>query len=169
MDELKTLFGEESLNYEAFEQKLSESGINLANLASGGYVDKRKFDKLQNDFAKYKTDNDISKYADYDNIKSELDTLKAEKEERELLDKVKKCGVTDKFQKFVVSEVKQLVTEQKDFEACLKDYIADNKQFTEIEKQKGFFQKGNSSTTLKGNEPNKEFGKKFNEFLRSKN
>lgn len=169
MDELKTLFGEDSLDYATFESKLTESGINLANLASGGYVAKSKFEKLQSDFAKYKTENDISKYADYESIKSELETLKTEKIEREFLDKVVKSGVTEKFQKFVLSEVKPLVTEQKDFDACLKDYLTNNKQFTEAEKQKGFFQKGSSSTNLHGGEPStKDLGKKINEILRSK-
>lgn len=169
MDELKELFGDGSLDYTTFEQKLTESGIKLANLEKGEYVAKGKHEKLAKEFEKYKAENDISKFADYENIKSELDTLKIEKAERELLEKVVKSGVNEKFQKFVISEVKSLVTEQKDFDACLKDYLTENKQFTEVEKQKGFFQKGSSSTKLQGNEPNeKEFGKKLNEFLRSK-
>ena len=69
MDELQELFGEESLSYADFTAKLNEKGIKLANIKAGGYVDKGKYDKLAGEYAKYKQENDVSKYADYEQKK----------------------------------------------------------------------------------------------------
>lgn len=45
MEKLKALFGSESLTYEQLEEKLKDNKeIKLANLATGNYVDKKKFD-----------------------------------------------------------------------------------------------------------------------------
>ena len=45
MDKLKALFGTEALTYEQLEEKLKDNKeIKLANLAGGGYVDRKKFD-----------------------------------------------------------------------------------------------------------------------------
>ena len=110
MDELQELFGDGTLNYADFSAKLSEKGIKLANIKAGGYVDKAKFDKLSSEFSKFKQDNDVSKYADYDSIKTELETLKAEKADAELAKEVAAANVDAKFQRFVMSEVKALVT-----------------------------------------------------------
>lgn len=44
MEKLKALFGTEALTYEQLEAKLKDNKeVKLANLASGGYVDSRKF------------------------------------------------------------------------------------------------------------------------------
>lgn len=167
MDELKALFGDGTIDYATFESKLTESGISLANLASGQYVAKGKFDKLQNDFAKYKAENDVSKYADYDQVVAERDSLKAEKEEAALATQVAAAGVNEKFRKFVLAEVKANVTKDRDFKTCLENYIKDNPQFTEQEKNGGFFSKGSSTVDLKGNETaEKNTNKKMNEILR---
>ncbi len=43
MEKLKALFGNEALTWEQLESKLKDSKeIKLANLASGGYVDKKE-------------------------------------------------------------------------------------------------------------------------------
>lgn len=133
MEELRSLFGEESLTFSQFLEKLNESGMKLVNIKAGGYVDKNKFDKLQSDFEKYKAENDVSKYADYDALKKEVETLKAEKAEVEFGAEVTAAGVDDKFKKFVLSEVKPLVTEEKDFKTALAEYVKDNAQFLKKE------------------------------------
>ena len=54
MEELKSLFGDGSLSYEEFEQKLGETKeIKLANLESGNYVDKDKYTKLEKKYNDY--------------------------------------------------------------------------------------------------------------------
>ena len=142
MDELQELFGEGTLSYADFSAKLNEHGIKLANIKAGGYVDKAKFDKLSAEFSKFKQDNDTSKYADYDAIKTELETLKAEKADAELMQEIAAANVDAKFQKFVMSEVKPLVTEKKDFKECLAEYLKENPQFIVNTQRQGVFQKG---------------------------
>ena len=167
MDELQELFGEEALNYADFSAKLSEHGIKLANIKAGGYVDKGKYDKLAGEYAKYKQENDVSKYADYDAIKTELETLKAEKADAELAKEVAAANVDVKFQKFVMSEVKPLVTDKKDFKACLGEYLKENPQFVVNTQRQGVFQKSsqpNFDDGGSGGAPSTN--KKMNEILR---
>ena len=167
MDELQELFGEEALSYADFAAKLNEHGIKLANIKAGGYVDKGKYDKLAGEFAKYKTDNDVSKYADYDTIKTELEQLKAEKADAELAKEVAAANVDVKFQKFVMSEVKPLVTDKKDFKACLADYLKENPQFVVNSQRQGVFQKGSQPNFDDGNKGGApSTNKKMNEILR---
>ena len=167
MEELRSVFGEESLSYDAFTQKITESGIKLANLGSGAYVGKGKYDKLQADFDKYKNENDVSKFADYESIKQELATLKAQQVESAQLVEISKAGVDEKFAKFVMSEVKGMVTDKKDFSTCLKEFLETNGQYKVVE-QKGFFTKGSTSFNLQGKEGERGVNQKMNDFLRGK-
>ena len=167
MDELQELFGEEALSYADFAAKLNERGIKLANIKAGGYVDKGKYDKLAGEFAKYKTENDVSKYADYETIKTELETLKAEKADAELAKEVAEANVDAKFQRFVMSEVKPLVTEQKDFKTCLAEYLKANPQFVVNTQRQGVFQRGSQPNFDDGGASGApSTNKKMNEILR---
>ena len=167
MDELQEIFGDGALSYADFSAKLNEHGIKLANIKAGGYVDKGKYDKLAGEYAKYKQENDVSKYADYDTIKTELEQLKAEKADAELAKEVAEANVDAKFQRFVTTEVKALVTEKKDFKACLAEYLKENPQFIVNTQRQGVFQKGsqpNFDDGDKGGAPSTN--KKMNEILR---
>ena len=167
MDELQELFGEGTLSYADFSAKLNEHGIKLANIKAGGYVDKGKYDKLAGEFAKYKTDNDVSKYADYDTIKTELEQLKAEKADAELAREVAAANVDAKFQRFVMSEVKALVTDKKDFKACLTEYLKENPQFVVNSQRQGVFSKGSQPNFDDGAKGGvQSTNKKMNEILR---
>lgn len=167
MEELKSIFGEESLSYESFTQKVTDAGLKLGNLGSGNYVAKGKYDKLQTEFDKYKTDNDVSKYADYDSIKEELASLKTQQVESAQLGEISKAGVDDKFAKFVMSEVRAMVDDKKDFTTCLKEYLDANEQY-KVSQNKSFFTKGSTSLNLQGQDTTKNINQKMNEFLRSK-
>ena len=167
MDELQELFGDGTLNYADFSAKLSEKGIKLANIKAGGYVDKGKYDKLAGEYAKYKQENDVSKYADYETIKTELEQLKAEKADAELAKEVAAANVDAKFQRFVMSEVKALVTDKKDFKTCLAEYLKTNPQFVVNAQRQGVFQRGSQppfDDGDKGGAPSTN--KKMNEILR---
>ena len=166
MEELKSVFGEEALTYESFTQKVTDAGLKLGNLGSGNYVAKGKFDKLQTEFNQYKLDNDVSKYADYDSIKQELADLKAQQVESAQLGEVSKAGVDEKFAKFVMSEVRAMVDDKKDFATCLKEYLDANEQY-KVAQSKSFFTKGNTSLNLQGKDGAKSVNQKMNEFLRS--
>ena len=167
MDELQELFGEGTLSYADFSAKLNEHGIKLANNKAGGYVDKGKYDKLAGEFAKYKTENDVSKYADYDTIKTELEQLKAEKADAELAKEVAAANVDTKFQRFVMSEVKALVTDKKDFKTCLGEYLKENAQFITNTQRQGVFQRGSQGNfETNGEGSSGSTNKKMNEILR---
>lgn len=167
MDELQELFGEESLSYADFTAKLNERGIKLANIKAGGYVDKGKYDKLAGEYAKYKQENDVSKYADYDTLKAELEKLKAEKEEAEFVAKVAEAKVDAKFQKFVVAEVKPLVSDKKDFKTCLDEYLKENPQFVENVQRRGVIRSGSQVSLDEGSGAGaKNINQKMNDFIR---
>ena len=167
MDELQELFGEESLSYADFTAKLNEKGIKLANIKAGGYVDKGKYDKLAGEYAKYKQENDVSKYADYDTLKAELEKLKAEKEEAEFVAKVAEAKVDAKFQKFVVAEVKPLMSDKKDFKTCLDEYLKENPQFVENVQRRGVIRSGSQVSLDEGSGAGaKNINQKMNDFIR---
>lgn len=167
MDELQELFGEESLSYADFTARLNEKGIKLANIKAGGYVDKGKYDKLAGEYAKYKQENDVSKYADYDTLKAELEKLKAEKEEAEYVAKVAEAKVDAKFQKFVVAEVKPLVSDKKDFKTCLDEYLKENPQFVENVQRRGVIRSGSQVSLDEGSGAGaKNINQKMNDFIR---
>lgn len=167
MDELQELFGEESLSYADFTARLNERGIKLANVRAGGYVDKGKYDKLAGEYAKYKQENDVSKYADYDTLKAELEKLKAEKEEAEFVAKVAEARVDARFQKFVVAEVKPLVSDKKDFKTCLDEYLKENPQFVENAQRRGVIRSGSQVSLDEGSGAGaKNINQKMNDFIR---
>lgn len=166
MDELQEIFGEDSLSYADFSAKLAEKNIKLANLKSGGYVDKEKFNKLSADFAKYKQENDVTKYADYDTIKAELEVLRAEKEEAAYISEAAAANVDERFRKFVVSEVKGLVTDKKDFKTSLAEYIKENPQFVTDTKTKAVFSRSSSENLENGKTSEKSINSRMNKILR---
>ena len=139
MEELKTLFGGSSLSYEEFSQKLGEAkDIKLANLKSGNYVDKAKYDKLETSVNEWQTkfsalEESTRGYTDlqtnYTNLKSEYDALKTKQDEAEKMNMINTSNVNPKFAKFVYTEVLSQVNETKDFQTALSEYLKDNKEF----------------------------------------
>lgn len=152
MDEFKSLFGEDgktALDFDGFKTAVETSGMKLVDLEKGGYVAKGKYDKLAGDFTKYKTDNDVSKYSDYDDIKSQLEAYKTKEQTEILYNKVRTAKVDERFVKFVASEVSPLVTEQKSFDVALAEYLKENPQYS-VKAQKVFT--AGSSVKLNGGE-----------------
>ena len=139
MEELKSLFGEGSLSYEEFAQKLGEAtDIKLANLKSGNYVDKAKFEKLeksQNEWqTKFNALEESTKgfgelQTSYDSLKAEYDALKTKQEQAEKMSLIASANVNPKFAKFIMAEVQELISEDKDFQTALGEYLKDNKEF----------------------------------------
>lgn len=166
MEELQELFGDGALSYADFEAKVAEAGLKLANLKGGGYVDKGKYDKLAGEYAKYKQGNDVSKYADYDTIKTELEQLKAEKADNELMRQVVEAGVDTKFRKFVMTEVKGSVTKDKDFKKCLSEYLEQNPQFVENPSRRGVFKSSQDDPEKGSGSGAKNLSQKMNAYLR---
>lgn len=172
MEELKSLFGEGSLSYEEFSQKLGEAGdtIKLANLKSDKYVDKAKFEKLEKGLNDYQT-----KYnallestkgydelkASYEDITSKYEALQKKQDEADKMSKISSANVNPKFAKFVYAEVQSMTDDKKDFQTALNEYLKDNKEFlnakqsTYVDLEKGV---GTSKT------PNE----RMNDFIRGK-
>lgn len=171
MDFLKQFFGEDgntAITYEQLSKGITEKGIKLADLSLGGYVDKNKFDDQVRKFNDYKAKNDVSKYADYEDIKTELEALKNEKADRELMEKLSGKKVRPEFQKFVLSEIKGKVTEDVNFDKAMEDYLKENTQYiaSEEDDKKKFFK--SSSTPLEGGSgEKKDTNTKMNAFIRS--
>lgn len=168
-DGLKQFFGEDgntAITYEQLSKGISEKGIKLADLSLGGYVAKDKFDEQIRKFNDYKSKNDVSKYADYDSLKNELETLKAEKADRELIGKLSEKKVKSEFQKFVLSEVKGKVTDKITFDKALEEYLKENSQYIADDDKQTFFK--NSSVPLEnGSGESKNINQKMNALFRS--
>lgn len=168
---LKQFFGEDgktAITYEQLSQGITEKGIKLADLSLGGYIAKDKFDEQVRKFNDYKAKNDVSKYADYDTIKSELETLKAEKVDRELIDKLSSQKVKPEFQKFVLSEIKGKVTEEKPFEKVMEEYLKENTQYIANENEgKQTFFRSSSAPLDNGSGESKNINQKMNSIFRN--
>ena len=167
-DGLKQFFGEDgntAITYEQLSQGIASKGIKLADLSLGGYISKDKFDDQVRKFNEYKTKNDVSKYADYDKLKTELETLKNEKADRELIEKLSARKVRPEFQKFVLSEIKGSVTDENTFDKAMEAYLKENAQYVEKEEKKPIFK--NSSVPLEnGAGEKKNVNQKMNALFR---
>lgn len=172
MEELKSLFGESSLSYEEFSQKLGEAGntIKLANLKSGNYVDKAKYDKLEKSNTdwqtKYSALEESTKgfgelQSKYDTLKTDYDALITKQDEADKMGLISSANVNPKFAKFIYAEVQSMTSESKDFKTALEEYLKDNKEFLNP--------KQSTYVNLEGGTPQpKSQNEKMNDFIRSK-
>ena len=150
-DGLKQFFGEDgsaAITYEQLTAGIAEKGIKLADLSLGGYIAKDKYDDQTRKFNDYKAKNDVSKFADYDDLKSELAALRAEKADRELTEKLEAKKVKPEFRKFVLSEIKSKVSDEKPFDKAMDEYLKENGQYLAEEREVPFFK---SSSVPLGN------------------
>ena len=141
-EELKELFGENTLSYDDFTKAVEEKGMKLANLSAGGYVAKSKYDddvkkakgldykkKFEDLQASIEGDDGVN--AKLKNITTERDDYKSKYEVLnknylmlEATNKVANAGIKPEFAKFVANEVLGLVTDTIDFDTALKSYKA---------------------------------------------
>lgn len=172
MEELKSLFGDGSLSYSEFEQKLNEAGdsIKLANLKSGNYVDKAKFEKLEKGLNDYKTkygelEESTKGFAElqkqYDDISVKYNELLAKQDTAEKMGKIKSANVNDEFAEFVYSKVNEKVTDGKDFQQALEEYLKDHKQYLKSVK-------GTYADLEGGDSPAKSANEVMNKLIRGK-
>lgn len=172
MEELKALFGEGSLSYDEFEQKLGEAGetIKLANLKSGAYVDKAKFEKLEKGLEDYKTKYSALEESTkgFDELKSQFDDvstkyneLLSKQETADKVAKVKGANVDEDFVEFVYSKVEALTGDDKDFQTALDEYLGEHKQYL-----KGAKQQSTYVDLERGGATVKSANEKMNDFIR---
>ena len=172
MEELKALFGEGSLSYEEFSQKLGEAKdtINLANLKSDKYVDKDKLVKAEKKLTELQTkfsalEESTKGFGDlqtsYDTLKANYDALITKQEEAEKMALISSANVNPKFAKFIYAEVSSMTNESKDFKTALAEYLNDNKEFLNV--------KQGTYVDLEGGIPqSKTANEKMNDFIRGK-
>ena len=164
MEELKSLFGDGSLSYEEFSQKLGEAtDIKLANLKSGNYVDKAKYEKLEKSHNEWQTkfsalEENTRGFGDlqtkYDALKTDYDALVTKQDEAEKMSLINSANVNPKFAKFIYTEVQSMTDESKDFKTALEEYLKDNKEFlnnprgTYVDLEKGLGQQKNENQII---------------------
>ena len=182
-EELRELFGENSLSYDDFTKAVEEKGMKLANLSAGGYIAKSKYDddvkkakaldwKKKHEDLEKSIEGDEGINAKLKNITTERDDYKSKYEDinskysmLEATNKAISTGIKPEFAKFVASEVLGQVSETLDFDTALKAYKAKNPQFN----SETTIKKISTSLSLSGKEQNNEneTNKTMNDLIRS--
>lgn len=122
-----------------------------------------KYNSLQNDFNEYKSSNQSEALkVELDDYKNKYNTLNEQYLNLEYSSKVKDANVSSEFVEFVASDVRKLVTDEKDYDTALKEYLDEHKQYIKNVDSKGNFIKVGSSVDFKGgtqtpNTPNSVF------------
>ena len=184
-EELKELFGENSLSYNDFTKAIESKGMKLANLSAGGYVAKNKYD---DDLKKAKNLDYKKKYEDLEasiqgddginaklkNITTERDDYKSKYEDLnskysilEATNKVVNGGIKPEFAEFVASKILKETSDTIDFDTAFKSFKAKNPQYnSEVTVTR---KKVGSSLGLDGKEKNNqdETNKTMNDLIRS--
>lgn len=146
-EELQELFGDKTLSYDDFTKAINEKGYKLANLSSGGYVAKSKYDedvkkakgldykkKFEDLQASIEGDDGVNAKlknltTERDDYKSKYETLNKDYSILSATNKVTSAGIKPEFAKFVANEVLGLTSDTIDFDTALKSYKAKNPQF----------------------------------------
>lgn len=169
MENLKALFGEDALTFDELQFRLqkSQDKVLLANLRSGNYVSKDKFEKLDKRYKKLSESNtqNTDILANYDNLQKDYTTLQTQYEElknanteNEKMTLISGMNVNPRFAKFVKAEVEALTDDKKDFSTALKEYLRNNKDLLNNAK-------GNYVNLEQGTTP-KTSTQKMNDFIR---
>lgn len=168
MEELKSLFDGGSLSYDELISKCREQKIELANIGNGGYVSREKLNKeiaktaeLREQYTQL-----VNSTKDYETNMKELNTLRAEKENQGLIDKINGAKIDSKYAKFVLSEVKSQVNDENKFDDVLAKYVKENPQF--LTTRTGVFSRGTSTPDLEnGEQHTKSVNEQMNDIFRS--
>lgn len=117
------------------EVEAALSGKKLVDLSTGNYVAKEKYDRLNTEHSELKTQYDEYKKgtSDFEAIKQEYDSLKAEKSENALRDKLVALGINPKSFKYVKSDINDkslaLGDDEKANKSAVEKYLKENPQF----------------------------------------
>ena len=183
-EELKELFGENTLSYDDFVKAVDEKGMKLANLSAWGYVAKtkydddvkkaknidykKKFEDLQNsiegdDGVNAKLKNITTERDDY---KSKYEALNANYSMLTATNKATGAGIKPEFAEFVASKVLKMTSDTVDFDTALKSFKAKNPQYNS---ETTVIKKKNSSVDLGGKEQTNqnETNQIMNDLIRS--
>lgn len=154
--DLNSVFGTESLSAEQFTQKCAEKGIKLADLATGQYVDKGKYDDLEK---KHST-----AVKERDDAVRERDDLKSAAQAEQDVKTVTADGCAEEFAEFVLYKAKKDVTDKVDLKAATKAYLAEHPQYAA--KKKPTVTKVSSQGSDKGDAGENNINNRMNKILR---
>ena len=123
-----------------------------------------QYKTLENDFNKFKTDNQSETLQnELNDYKEKYNAINEKYENLGNITKVKDANVCPEFAEFVANDVKKLVTKEKNYDTALSEYLQTHKQYVKnIENDNGNYIKVGSSVNLKGgsqtpNTPNNVF------------
>ena len=156
--ELKTFLGDaykEGMTLQEVSAFLK--GKKYADLNTGNYVSKRKYDDLEKAHNSYKEST-----KDYESIKQEIAGYKAEKEKAELIKQAEAANINVQFIEYALAQIKP---DEKDKGTALKEWAKANPQFLNMETKKIYIDSNPSHE--KGNKPKKTFNQMINENIRA--
>lgn len=170
MDELKALFGSEALTYDAFLTKLTASGMRLADLSKGGYIDINKHNREVAE-ARAGAAKDSKEYTDLqaerDKYKADYEKMVAENDRKDKMAKVSE-KVQGDFVEFVTDKVEKAVADdnKKTFESALDEVLKAAPQYKK-QAAKPTVRLGSSlkQGNEGGGEPKKTIAQSFNDAL----
>lgn len=170
---LKDCFENED-DYKKFASKVDEKGIKIADLTTGEYVAKKKFDDKANELTALQTKyEDLEKNTKPDEVtakkiqdlekelgeyKEKYTTLESQHKHYLNRETVLNNGFKKEFADFVVSEISKNVTDNVDFETAMKGYKSKNPQFTE---SASVFKKASMPTMTGGSQDKNSEGNGF--------
>jgi len=145
MEELKALFGDSALTYEQFEEALEKAKdtVKLANLIEGKYIDRDIYEKQEAKLQEYKTKADAfdenekeynSLKEQYDSMNASYNDLLAKQDLAEKMNIIADANVDKKFADYVYTKVNPNVTEEKNFQTALGEFLKDNSQYLNASK-----------------------------------
>ena len=109
-----------------------------------------QYNNLQNQYNTFANDNSIDNYKmQIEDLENRYKTLNNEYTNFQHIEKVKDANVSPEFREFVASQVNDMVTDEKNYDDCLKEYLENNKQYIKADTSKQFMKVG-SSVNLSG-------------------
>lgn len=109
-----------------------------------------QYNNLQSQYNTLANDNSYDSYRmQLEDLEDRYKTLNNEYTNYQHLAKVKEANVNPEFSEFVANQVNDMVTDEKSYDDCLKEYLENNKQYIKADTSKQFMKVG-SSVNLSG-------------------
>jgi len=139
VNELKDIFGDKPISFDDFSKRLAENAdkFELANLKTGAYVSKEKFERVERELKGLKAKIESMKNAEAGESKESKDSELAKQVERltQELEKSKRMKAIEsrtikpEFSDYVYYEVSKQTSEDKPFEKALDEFVKKNPHF----------------------------------------
>jgi len=130
------------LSQEQIDKVMEENGKDIAKIQTKFNEKSDEVTVLTEDRDKFKGDyENISKTlktteTERDNLKNQFETSNSELVKYQTSEKVRNAGIAKEFHEFVSHEVSKLVSDEKDYDTALQEYVEKNPQYKEGEIKK---------------------------------